>query len=152
MTAVAVVAISIFIEFYFELPKEYFPWVFGFWAAFFLFFVRPLFRILITGTAFTLTDRGLIANIGDIDFVAWSEIENATIGNYGGAKLITLDLRDIDTVVARLPWLRRIYFGWYFKSYGGKPNLYASFGEGGADRLLQLIRQHIDAPKDNQHP
>jgi hypothetical protein len=61
--------------------------------------------------------------------------------------VIKLDLGDIETVLARLSVFRRALLRWYIKLYGEKPNLYASFGEGGAKRLLQLIRQRIDVRK-----
>jgi hypothetical protein len=148
LSATIMGALSIWL--YLKVPEEYSPWAVGFVAVMWLYVVRPLFRIFATGTAFTLTDRGLLAHVGDIDFVAWGEIEKAYIGSYGGAGVIKLDLRDIGTVLARLSVFRRALLRWYIKLYGEKPNLYASFGEGGAERLLQLIRQRIDVRKNSK--
>lgn len=139
----AVIMAAIAGSLYLEVPEEYSPWVVGFVVVGWLCFVSSLLRIFATGTAFILTDRGLLAHVGDIDFVAWGEIENAHIVSGGGPEVIKLDLRDSETVLARLSVFRRALLRWYIKRYGEKPSLYASFAEGGAVRLLPLIQQRI---------
>ena len=130
------------------LPKQYVPWAIAFGALTWLWVCGHLLRMLATGTAFILTDRGLFAHIpgfdiGAVDFVAWDEIDNANIVSHGGPDVVELELRDIQTVLARQSAFRRAFLRSTFKQHGWKTSLFASFGEGGAARLLQLIQPRI---------
>jgi len=124
------------------LPPKYVPWGVAAVVVTWLYLTRSLLYIFVTGTAFILTERGLLAHIGSVDFVAWDEIESARIA-YHGAVDIDLDVSDMETVLARLSVVRRALLRSSIKQ-GGKPGLAASFGEGGAVRLLDLIQQRID--------
>ena len=141
VSTVIVAALSVWLYFY--VSEKYFPLAIGFVWATWLYVTKSLLRVLVTGIAFILTDKGLIAYVGDIDFVAWDEIESAYTGSVGGAKVVQLDIRNIDTVLARLTMFRRHILRWYMANSGGKPNLYASFAKGGAVGLLQLIQPRI---------
>ncbi len=103
----------------------------------------PGIRGLLTGTAIILTDQGLLDRIGDVDFVGWGEIGGARIQRYGGVKVVELDLRDPEAVLGRMSPIRRVFLRFHMKR-GGKPVLYGALVQGGAEHLLQLIRQRLD--------
>jgi hypothetical protein len=102
----------------------------------------PLLRLLLTGEAIILTDEGLLARIGDVDFVAWPEIEAVEIEEYGHQNAVALHLRDPKAVLGRLSPVRRMLLRHHMKK-GGHPLLYGSFVEGGAEHLLELIQKRI---------
>jgi hypothetical protein len=124
-------------------PGKYFPWLLGGVVVMWLYLVGSLLRVFVTGTAFVLTERGLLAHVGDVGFVAWDEIDNARIDSSGVVETIELDLNETQAVLGRLSVLRRVLLRWYIKN-GGLPSLAASFGEGGAEHLLALMRPRIN--------
>ncbi|MEX2152555.1 MAG: hypothetical protein WD825_04400 [Gemmatimonadaceae bacterium] len=125
------------------LPPKYALWGVAAVIMTWLYLVRSLLRIFVTGTAFVLTDRGLLAHVGSVDFVAWEEIEDARIAMHGAVEGIDLDVNDVEAVVARLSVVRRALLRSHIRQ-GGKLGLAASFGVGGAEYLLELIRQRIN--------
>lgn len=106
----------------------------------------PLLRLFFTGNAIILTEQGLLCRVGDVDFVAWGEIRGADLQSSAGLLAIALDLRDPEAVLGRLSPSRRWILRCYMKRSGGKPMIYASFVQGGAEHLLQLIRERITRP------
>lgn len=140
---IAVIAAGSYVLIYLDFP-QFAALVIPLVAIIFTYFAfAPLLRLLLTGTAVILTDQGLLARIGDVDFVAWGEISGARLQKYGGQKAVALDLRDPEAVLGRMSPIRRVVLRFYMKS-GGKPMLYGSFVQGGAGHLLQLIQQRID--------
>jgi hypothetical protein len=109
----------------------------------YLYSVIPLVRMLITGTAVIVTDRGLLDRTGGVNFVAWDEINGVQVQSCAGLTKIALDLRDAEGVLGRMSLFGRILLRFYMKRYGGKPNLTASFVEGGAEPLVRLIQERI---------
>lgn len=141
---IAVIAAGAYFLIYLAYP-EFAPWAIpGLVVISTYFLFAPQLRLLLTGTAIILTDQGLLARIGDVDFVAWDEISGARIQRWGGLKAIALDLRDPEAVLGRMSPIRRVVLRFYMKTYDGKPMLYGSFVQGGAEHLLQLIQQRLD--------
>jgi hypothetical protein len=124
------------------VPEKYAPWAVAFVVLAWLYLVRSLLHIFITGQALVLNDRGLLAHVGSVDFVAWSEIDNAHIVADGPGDWIELDVNDVEAVLSRLPVHRRAFLRWHIKQ-GGKPGVASSFGEGGSSLLLELIRARV---------
>jgi len=109
-------------------------WPFLAWA------MWPLLRAFIVGTAILITDRGLLNYTGGITFVAWEEIETASISSWLGMKCVNLVTRNPERVLQRVPPMRRWFLERYLNRYGGKLTIYAYLAQGGAEPLFDTIR------------
>ena len=100
-------------------------------------------RLIVTGNAITITDRGLVDCTSGLGFIAWEEIRGVKLRPYFGLDLIELVVVDDGAILARLSFLRRALWRYYLRSYGGAFNLKAGFIKGGANQLLQILRAHV---------
>ena len=142
LIALAVVFIAIAGFLWIMLPARYHSWAMAGVIVTGLIVTKGLLRLLLTGKAFVLTDRGIVSNAGSVDFVAWTEIEGATIAQQGAVEGIDLEVNDVDAVLARLSPIRRgMLRSWIAK--GGKPGLSAGLADGGAEPLLARIQERI---------
>lgn len=102
----------------------------------------PLVRLLFSGQAIIVTDKGLVDRTGALDFVRWGEVRAARIRSYKGLKLLQLDLNDQEAVLARLPAVRRVLLRHSIRSGGIGPCLNASFVQGGVAAVMRVIEEH----------
>jgi hypothetical protein len=109
-----------------------------------------LIRMLITGQAVVLTDRGVINKTSAINFVEWGEIRGAHIEDQLGITTVVLNLRNPDRVLARVPIVERALLRFSMKRYGLEPSLSAAFVEGGAEHLLSQIIRRIAERADRE--
>jgi hypothetical protein len=101
----------------------------------------PLARILVSGVALIVTDRGLIDRTGGFNFISWAEIRGAHVKPFYWTQLIALDLVDERAVVSRQPLLRRLLLLNYLRNHTGAFNLKPAVVEGGIDALLAVVKE-----------
>jgi hypothetical protein len=97
-------------------------------------------RMLVTGAALIVADSGLTDLTSGLGFIAWTEIRGAEIHRYSGIDLVDLSVVDENAVLERLPILRRAMWRYFIKNRGGAFNIKAGFVVGGAEPILQKIR------------
>jgi hypothetical protein len=128
-------------------------------------------RILKSRVAFTITDRGIVPAFADFDFLAWDEIVDVELVDRARTPLIgeaiTVKIRNVEAVLGRQSaWRRSVlerylkdkaYWWWRwgsffdryattreeFGSWGGRIPIPTKIAEGGAERLLKIIRERI---------
>jgi hypothetical protein len=103
----------------------------------------PLFRMLVTGEATVMTDRGILDHTGGLEFVAWNELRSANIRSYFGSDFIELELRDPEPVLQRLAPVSRMVMRQYVKSFDGRLSLNASLVRDGSESLHDVILGRI---------
>jgi hypothetical protein len=117
--------------------------VFSCVAPLLLYLLWPILRAFATGVALEITDRGIMSHVGSVTFVAWEEIQDARLGSWWGTPQVELELRDSETVLARVGGFR----GWSLrkavKKYGMRPAIAASLVQGGPEAVLSAIRAKV---------
>jgi hypothetical protein len=107
----------------------------------------PLTRILISGVALIVTDRGLIDRTGGFNFISWAEIRGAHLKPFAWSQLIALDIVNERAVISRQPIVRRLLLLNYLRNHTGAFSLKPVMVEGGADALLALIKERATGDK-----
>ena len=103
----------------------------------------PLFRMLMTGEAMVVTDRGILDHTGGLEFVAWSELRGANIRSCFGSDFIELELRDPEPVLQRLAPVPRLVMRHYVRSFDGRLSLSASLVRDSSESLHDVILGRI---------
>jgi hypothetical protein len=118
------------------------------WAIFAVLFVSLAFvfylpiRMLITGQAIVITDRGLIDCTSGWGFIGWNEIRGAEEYPYMGVTLVALNFTNLEAVLRRLSPVRRWLWRYYLRKPGRKPTVPGSFVQGGAPAVVSAVNAH----------
>jgi hypothetical protein len=112
------------------------------------YLIWPTLRACFTGVAAMFTDRGILNFTGGISFVAWHDIQSASIGTLWGRKHVELVLHDQDAVLLR----DRSFRGWSVRKsvqkYGFKPSISAHAAQGGPEAVLAEITKRLAVRRD----
>ena len=104
-------------------------------------FYLPI-RMLITGQAIVITDRGLIDCTSGWGFIGWNELRGAEECPYMGITLVALNFTNLEAVLKRLSPVRRWLWRYYLKKPGRKPTVPGSFVQGGASAVVSAVNAH----------
>jgi hypothetical protein len=138
---------------FYHRDPVWFPMSAGVAVLIFAYALHLPVRLLISGEAILIADRGLVDRTSGLDFIGWQEIRSAHLESFMGLTLVGLDLTDPQEVVGRLSPLRRWVWRSHLQKQGARPTLAGSFVEGGPEALQKLINERArGARTDSERP